>query len=154
MKQQHASYIMIGTDGVIEGIVSKSDLSGAVSPYLRPVFAKWRRPQDDATLQIKVKWIMSRPVHIISPYTPLTVIMRNMSRSNVCALPVVDRKGKILGLVTDADIFKAILKSKSDPNIDASDKSHQVQSEYPKPPKRTRTQPTMTNPPSPSTISV
>ncbi|MHC4123321.1 MAG: CBS domain-containing protein, partial [Planctomycetota bacterium] len=71
MKQQHAGYIMIGTDGILEGIVSKSDLSGALSPFLRPVFAKWRRPQDDATLQIKIKWIMSRPVHIISPQMPL-----------------------------------------------------------------------------------
>ena len=52
---------MIGADGVLEGLVSKSDLAGAASPYLRPEFAKWRWPLDDATLQIKVKWIMSRP---------------------------------------------------------------------------------------------
>ncbi len=43
--------------------------------YIGPMFAKWRWPLDDATLQIKVKWIMSRPIHTISPQTPLAAIM-------------------------------------------------------------------------------
>jgi len=93
MQQADASYTMIGSDGVLEGIVSKSDLAGAVSIYLRPIFAKWRRPLDDATLQIRIKWIMTRPVYIIRPQTPLAVIVRNMSRFRVCALPVVSGSG-------------------------------------------------------------
>jgi predicted transcriptional regulator len=103
---------------------------------------------DEATLKIKIKWIMSRPVHMISPQMPLGAIMRNMCRFCVRALPVADQQGKVLGLVTEANIFKAILKSKSVPVTSASEKEHQVQSVSPQAPERARTQPTETNQPS------
>jgi len=148
MQQHGTGYVMVGRNGVLEGIVSRADLTGSISPYLRPVFAKWRRPLDDATLQIRIKWIMSKPVHVISPQMPLGAIMRNMCRFRVRALPVADQQGKVLGLVTEANIFKAILKSKSVPVISASEKGHQVQSASGQAPERTRTQTTKTNQPS------
>jgi len=148
MQQHNTGYVMVGRNGVLEGIVSRSDLTGTISPYLRPVFAKWRRPLDDATLQIRIKWIMSKPVHVISPQMPLGAIMRNMCRFRVRALPVADQQGKVLGLVTEANIFKAILKSKSTLNIPVSDEGHQAQSASRQAPERTRTQSTKTNQPS------
>ena len=108
MQQTDSGYLLVGTDRLIAGIVSKSDLAGAVSPYLRPEFAKWRRPLDDASLNIKIKWIMSRPVRTIRPETPLAVIMENMCRFGGCCLPVLDRQGKVYGLVTVFDVFKAL----------------------------------------------
>lgn len=111
MQQYDAGYMMIGADGALEGIASKSDITGAISPYLRPVFAKWRRPLDDATLQIRVKWIMSRPVHTIKPETPLTAIMESMRQFGGRCLPVVDQDGKVQGFVTVFDIFKALLET-------------------------------------------
>jgi CBS domain-containing protein len=112
--QQHdAGYMMIGNGQVPEGIVSKSDLTGALSPYLRPTFDKWRRPMDEATLQIRVKWIMSKPVSTISPDTPITTIMENMSRTGKRCLPVADEQGSVQGLVTVFDTFKVLLKNSS-----------------------------------------
>ena len=113
MQQHDAGYVTIGQNGVLEGIVSKSDLTGAISPYLRPEFAKWCRPLDNATLQIKIKWIMSKTVHTIAPETSLAAIIENMRRLGVRCLPVVDPQGKTLGLVTVFDIFKALLKHNS-----------------------------------------
>ena len=113
MEQHAAAYMMIGQNGVLEGIVSKSDLTGAISPYLRPVFAKWCRPLDNATLQIKIKWIMSSTVHTITPETPFAEITENMRRFGVRCLPVADPQGKIRGLVTVFDIFRALLKYNS-----------------------------------------
>jgi CBS domain-containing protein len=115
LQQHDTGYMMIGRDGILQGIVSKSDLTGAISTYLKPVFAKWRRPLDDATLQIKVKWIMSRPVQTISPETSLQVIMENMRQFGRRALPVVDKQDKVQGLVTVFDIFKVLLNN--NPNI-------------------------------------
>jgi len=109
MQQHNTGYLLIGRDGVLEGLVSKSDLAGAISPYLRPEFAKWRQPQDDATLQIRVKWIMSRFVHTIVHQMPLADIMENMSRLHLHALPVTNQQGKVLGMITGVDILKAIL---------------------------------------------
>jgi len=121
MQQHNAGYIIIGQNGVPEGIASKSDLKEATSPYLRPEFAKWRRALDDATLQIKVKWIMSKPVHTLKAETPLTAIMENMCQFGVRCLPVVDHQNKVQGLVTVFDIFKALLKS--GPNTSPEDKT-------------------------------
>lgn len=110
IQQHNAGYIMIGKEQVPEGIVSKSDLTGALSPYLRNIFAKWRRPMDDATLQIKIKWIMSKPTCTISPETTLAKIMENMCQADKKCLPVVDDQGKVRGLVTVFDIFSVLLK--------------------------------------------
>ena len=123
MQQHDVGYIMIGTDGAVQGIVSKSDITGAISTYLRPVFAKWRRPLDDATLQIKVKWIMARPVRTIKPETALITIMENMRQFAGRCLPVMDEQGKIQGLVTVFDIFKALLRT--NPNISTAGKTSQ-----------------------------
>ena len=114
MEETDCSYLAIGTTGIIEGIISRSDLTGAMSPYLRPMFAKWHRPLDDATLQIRIKWIMTRPVCTIKPNTPVTAIMENMRQSGMRCLTVVDPEGKVVGLVTSFDIFKALLHTDSD----------------------------------------
>jgi CBS domain-containing protein len=111
MRQHDTSYLMVGTNGSLEAIVSKSDIAGAVSPYLRPIFAKWRRSLDDATLQIRLRWIMSRPVHTIQPQMPLTTVMEQMCRFGRRALPVVDLQGRVQGLVTVFDVFRALLSA-------------------------------------------
>jgi len=113
-QQHNAGYMMIGQDGVLEGIVSRSDLKGTISPYLRPVFAKWRRPLDDATLQIKIKWIMTKIVHTITPETPLVETIENMHRFHVRGLPVAEAQGKVIGFVTVFDIFRILLTYKTD----------------------------------------
>ena len=128
MQQYDSGYLMVGIDGVLVGIVSNSNVTGALSPYLRPVFAKWRRPLDDATLQIRIKWIMNRPVHIVKPQTPLANIMGNMCRFGVLCLPVVDQQGKVQGLVTEAGILKVLLGLKRSPGISASGNEQKEQS--------------------------
>jgi CBS domain-containing protein len=114
MQQADAGYMMVGTEGSLEGIVSTFDIASVLSVYLKPMFAKWRRPIDDATLQIKIKWIMSRPVDTIKPDTSLAAIMENMRQTGLRCLPVADEQGNVAGLVTAFDIFKALLNSDSD----------------------------------------
>jgi CBS domain-containing protein len=113
MQQTDAGYIMIGRNGVLEGIVSKSDIARAMSPFLQPILARWRRPLDDATLKIRIKWIMSRPVHTIKPETSLIVIVEYMSQFRRRCLAVMDEKGTVQGIVAACDIFRALLNNKS-----------------------------------------
>jgi len=110
IQQRNAGYMMIGRGKIPEGVVSKADLTGALSPYLRPTFAKWRRPMDDATLQIKVKWVMSKPTCTVTPETPLPAMMEHICKAGRLCLPVVDQQGKVQGLVTVFDIFRTLLK--------------------------------------------
>ena len=109
MDRHGAAYMMVGRDKVPAGIISKSDLTGAISPYLRPEFAKWRRPLDNATLNIKLKWAMSSPIHAVDPNTPLLAVIENMRRRSTRCMPVVDTNGSVQGLVTVFDVFKALL---------------------------------------------
>jgi CBS domain-containing protein len=75
------------------------------------MFAKWRRPQDDATLGVKVKWIMSRPVRTVRPDATVAAMIEGMRRSGGRCLPVVDAKGAVQGMVTVFDILLRILES-------------------------------------------
>jgi CBS domain-containing protein len=110
INQHDTGYVMIGQEPTLEGIVSEADLKAALSPYLRPEFAKWRKPLDEATFKIRIKWIMNSPVNTIKPETPITEIMENMCRFGQRALPVVDQQGKVQGLVTVFDVFKGLIK--------------------------------------------
>ena len=117
MQQHDAGYMMVGQNGVLEGIVSNSNITGALSPYLRPIFAKWRRPLDDATLKIRIKWIMSKPVRTVKPDASLVTVMGNMCQFGQRAFPVVDEQGKVQGLVTVFCVFQALLNSNPDISI-------------------------------------
>ena len=109
MQQHNTGYVLVGADGVCQGIISRSNITGAVSPFLRPIFAKWRRPLDDASLQIKVKWIMSTPVHTVTFYTTLDVIVSKMCSFGGRCLPVVNADGKVAGIITVFDVFKVLM---------------------------------------------
>jgi CBS domain-containing protein len=111
MQQHNTGYILVGRDQVLEGLVSNSSVLGALSPYLRPTFAKWRRPEDDATLGIKIKWVMTRPVRTIKPDASLAAVIENMRRYGGRCLPVVDGQGKVQGIVTVFDILLRILEA-------------------------------------------
>ena len=113
MQQQNIGYVFVGTAGLLEGIVSKSDIKGALSPYLQSIFSKWKRELDTATLQIKVRWIMSRPVNTVRPDTPLSAVMEMMSRHSVRSLPVADENG-ICGIVTAYTIFNTLTGTAAD----------------------------------------
>ncbi len=114
IKQSIAGYLMVGADDVLEGIVSKSDLAAATSPYLKPIFSKWRRPQDDATLKIKIKWIMRRPVHTVKLNTSVSFVIDYMNRFKGRCLPVTDTNGSVKGIITVFDVFNFILKNTSE----------------------------------------
>ena len=111
MQQQNVGYVMVGCDGRIEGILSRSDIAAAISPYTRSIFAHWRRPIDDATLQIRIKWFMSSPVHTIRPEASLVAVLDTMMRHSIRGLPVVDANGQTLGLITAYDVFGVMLDS-------------------------------------------
>jgi CBS domain-containing protein len=117
MQAAETAYLLVGQSDFPEGIVTWIDIAEAVSIYLRPVFSKWRRPADDATLQIKLKVIMTRPVRTIKPQTPLSVIVEDMSKCRLRCLPVVNDSGKVEGVVSPFDIFSVLMKLSPDLSV-------------------------------------
>jgi acetoin utilization protein AcuB len=123
MQQAETSYMIIGNNNLAEGIISTYDLASAVSVYLKPVFAKWRRPEDDATLQIKVKWIMTKPVKTVKGDTSVAAVMDVMCQTGLRCMPVVSASGKVEGLITVYDILRALLQN----DISISSSSNSLQ---------------------------
>ena len=114
MQEYDIGYILVGDNGKLVGIVSKSDVRGAMSPYLQSMFAKWRGPMDIATLQLKTKWVMSRPVRTVRPDASLDAVIRAMTEYAVRCVPVVDEQGKVHGIVTVFDILTLFLAFNSE----------------------------------------
>lgn len=111
MQQNNTRYALIEEKDQLAGILSQGDVSAALSPYLRAPFEEYRRPLDEASLQIRVRWFMSRPVHTASPDTPLWKVMEMMCRHQIRAVPIQDAGGTIIGLVTVTEIFQTLLKT-------------------------------------------
>lgn len=119
MQEKEIAYMLIGRDQMPEGIISTYDLASAISVYLKPIFAKWRRPTDDATLQIRVKWIMTRPVRTVRYDTTIAIIMEIICQTGLRCVPVIDANNKVIGLITVFDILKTLLKNGSN-NVPAN----------------------------------
>ncbi len=54
---------------------------------------------------MKVKEIMTTKVVSIGPETPFKAVIDHLVRAEVSSLPVVDASGKLVGLVTEADVI-------------------------------------------------
>jgi CBS domain-containing protein len=111
MESSGASYALAGSEGHASGVISRCDLAGSISPYLKPTFSRWRRPQDDATLDIKVKWVMGKPVRMVQMGTPVNVAAAQMLQWRIGCLPVADDSGKIQGILTRDEILKMLLRN-------------------------------------------
>jgi len=111
MQQHNTSYLLAGKNGQLEGILSRSDTAAAISPYTKSIFAHYRRPQDDATFQIRVKWFVSRPVRAIRPETPLWAAIDTLCKYAIRCLVILDSQQQVTGLITVFDIFKKILST-------------------------------------------
>jgi CBS domain-containing protein len=65
-------------------------------------------------LQLIARDIMSKPVITIDAASSIQDAIQSMKLNNIRRLPVVDREGKkIVGILADKDIFRAIINSQS-----------------------------------------
>ena len=62
--------------------------------------------------QRKIKGIMTKDVITASPEDSIKEVVRKLSKNGIGGLPVIDEEKKVLGIVTETDILKA-LKTKS-----------------------------------------
>lgn len=54
---------------------------------------------------MKVKALMTRDVVTVTPQTPLKQVARLLAKHSISGVPVCDRDGTVLGVVTEADIL-------------------------------------------------
>ena len=64
-------------------------------------------------LQLLVRDIMSKPVITIDEETSIQDAIQSMKLNNIRRLPVINGEGKMVGIITDKDIFRAIINNQS-----------------------------------------
>lgn len=100
------SVVIVKSDKVdgLAGIITERDIvriTGAV------------QTSSSTLLQLIAHDIMSKPVITINAGSSIQDAIQSMNLSNIRRLPVVNGEGKMVGIITDKDIFRAILNSQS-----------------------------------------
>jgi len=91
LKGQFTHLPVISNGEKLVGIITAWDISKAVAKKYR-----------------KLEEIMTRKVITADPDEPLAIVIRKMERHNISALPVIDQRGKVRGLVTSEMISRLV----------------------------------------------
>lgn len=75
-----------------------------------------RATKDKKLYERPVGQLMSRPLITVPPSTPVWQAFETMVRRNIRRLPVL-QDGRLVGIVTERDLFKWVLRAFYEPNI-------------------------------------
>jgi len=107
MKEKKIRRIPIVSAGKLVGIVSDRDLKD-VSPSRATTLDIWELHY--VLDKMKLADIMTRKVWTVPPEMPIEKAALKMMEKKVEGLPVVDEKGALLGIVTEGDVFRALVE--------------------------------------------
>ncbi|MBD0299362.1 MAG: CBS domain-containing protein [Nitrososphaera sp.] len=102
------SVVIVKSDQVerLSGIITERDI-------VRIAAAAAHNSSLSSTLQLLARDIMSKPVITIDAGSSIQDAIQSMKLNSIRRLPVVDREGKMVGIIADKDIFRAIINSQS-----------------------------------------
>lgn len=94
--------------GELRGIITQGDIRGA--DLLR---VAGMDPFDiaDALRRVKVYEVMSEDPITVSPETSLREAALLMIENKIGGLPVVDEHGAVVGIITESDLFEALVQN-------------------------------------------
>jgi CBS domain-containing protein len=75
---------------------------------LKGIVTSWDITKATATGNKSLEKIIVRRVHSTTPDEPIETASRRMAQHNISALPVIDRRKKVLGIVTSEDISRLL----------------------------------------------
>ena len=108
MKSLGIRHLPVVKDGVLKGIVTDRDLR---RPKISDVFKTWNdlyRIGDE----ILVEDIMVSPVLTITEESLIKDAAKAMVEHRIGALPVTNKTGKLVGIITESDILRAFVAGK------------------------------------------
>ncbi len=102
------SVVIVKSDDLegLSGIITERDI-------VRIAAAAAHTSSLSSTLQLLARDIMSKPVITIDAASSIQDGIQSMKLNNIRRLPVVDREGKMVGIIADKDIFRAIISNQS-----------------------------------------
>ena len=105
-KKEHIRRAPVVKDGKLVGIVSATDLLNA-SPSPVTTLSVWE--MNYLLSKVTVRQVMSRKVKTVDAATPIEEAARIMADNKIGGLPVM-KDGKIVGIITETDLFKIFLE--------------------------------------------
>lgn len=94
---------VVDAEGRVIGVVSEADL---VAKEAEPIEGRGTRGR-----RRTVGDVMTRPALTVTPETSVRAAARTLARRHLRRLPVVDREGHAVGVVSRADVLKIYLRS-------------------------------------------
>jgi CBS domain-containing protein len=94
-------------------IVKSSDANMPVGIITERDIVRMAGANQSLTLDVTAGKIMSRPVITIDATSSIRDALQQMELKNIRRLPVVDKERQMVGIITDKDIFRALMKSQS-----------------------------------------
>lgn len=100
MFDENTGYVLVENNKTVIGIITWRDFIEGI--------LKWKAPPSE----IKVRHIMSSPVHMINPERSVEEAVTLMSDKRIRRLPVLNEE-KIIGIVFASDIAKVLGEAKT-----------------------------------------
>jgi len=105
---------VVDAAGHLVGIISEADLllkeEHAREPHRRPLERRLRRTERAKAGGLFAAQLMTAPVITIGPEASLGQAARLMHEKHVKRLPVVEEGGKVVGIVSRADLLKVFMR--------------------------------------------
>ena len=107
MKMKHIRHLLVMDGSELVGIITDRDVRSHLSPRVgTPIESK----SDRATMESKLHQVMTRDPITVSPDTPVAEAASLILEHKIGCLPVIDRGGFTIGIITDADLLRYLAK--------------------------------------------
>lgn len=111
---------VVDKGGHLIGIVVEKDILSLFFPSIRDYTEDFTHARDfesmeeriSETLNLPIKKFMSKNPLTVTPQTPILRAASLMMTKRVRKLPVVDSKKKLVGIISQGDIFRTLVRSK------------------------------------------
>ena len=101
-KHKFHHLIVVERDKAV-GVISQRDLLKHLSPFVGTLSEKNR---DSWTLDKRVHQVMTRSIVWMEPDSPITEAALLMAANRISCLPVLDKKGHPIGILTSRDVLR------------------------------------------------
>jgi len=103
MKKKYIRHLLVMEGSQLVGVITDRDIRSHLSPRIDTLSESI---QDKATLETKIHHAMTRNPITVSPDTTIAEAANLILKYKIGCLPVIDRDGFTIGIVTDADFLR------------------------------------------------